>query len=123
MNRLSIEKRAQIIGMMVEGVSIRSISRMTGASKNTIVKLLAYAGQACLNYQDRAFHGLSCKRLQLDEIWAFVGMKEKNVPDNLRGKGTVGDIWTWTAIDADSKLIPSWMVGDRSGDTAKIFVR
>jgi len=122
MNHLSTEKRAQIIGMMVEGVSIRSISRMTGASKNTVVKLLANVGQACLDYQDRAFHGLACKRLQLDEIWSFVGMKEKNVPDNLKNSGTVGDVWTWTAIDADTKLIPSWMVGDRSSDTAKIFV-
>lgn len=122
MNRLSTEKRAQIIGMMVEGVSIRSISRLTGASKNTIVKLLADAGQACLDYQDKTFHNLSCKRLQLDEIWSFVGMKEKNVPGHLKGNGAVGDVWTWTAIDADTKLIPSWMVGDRSGDTASAFV-
>lgn len=121
MNRLPLERRAQILSMMVEGVSIRAISRMTGASKNTIVKLLVSAGRAFSEYQDKALCNLACKRLQLDEIWSFVGMKERNVPQEKKGMG-VGDIWTWTAIDADTKLIASWMVGDRSGDTAKIFV-
>jgi IS1 family transposase len=121
MNRLSTQDRAQILGMMVEGVSIRAIARLTGASKNTIVKLLVDAGQACSEYQDRTLRDLKSKRLQLDEIWSFIGMKERNVPDSRKGMG-VGDIWTWTAIDADSKLIASWMVGDRSGDTARVFV-
>lgn len=121
MNKLPLEKRAQILGMMVEGMSIRAIARLTGASKNTIVKLLVDAGQACSEYQDRTLRNLKSKRLQLDEIWSFVGMKERNVPDTRKGTG-VGDIWTWTAIDADSKLIASWMVGDRSGDTARVFV-
>jgi IS1 family transposase len=121
MNKLPPEKRAQILGMMVEGVSIRAIARLTGASKNTIVKLLVDAGQACSEYQDRTLRDLRSKRLQLDEIWSFIGAKERNVPQDQKGMGR-GDIWTWTAIDADSKLIASWMVGDRSGDTARVFV-
>jgi len=122
MNRLHIAKRAQIIGLMVEGMSIRAISRVTGASKNTIVKLLAEVGDACSKYQDEALRGLKSKRLQLDEIWSFVGMKDKNVPAELKGTPGVGDTWTWTAIDADSKLIVSWMVGDRSATAANLFL-
>jgi IS1 family transposase len=122
MNKLSLEKRAQILGMMVEGVSIRSISRLTGASKNTIVKLLADAGAACSEYQDRTFRELTCKRLQLDEIWSFVYAKEKNVAKATAAPEVAGDIWTWTALDADTKLMASWMVGDRSGETGKVFV-
>jgi IS1 family transposase len=122
MNRLTTEKRAQILGMMVEGMAIRAISRLTGASKNTIAKLLVDAGQACSEYQDRTLRNLPSKRLQLDEIWSFVYAKQKNVADAKRKDLAWGDVWTWTAIDADSKLIASWMVGDRSGDTAKVFV-
>jgi IS1 family transposase len=122
MNKLSLEKRAQILGMMVEGMSIRSISRLTGASKNTVVKLLADAGAACSEYQDRALRELPCKRLQLDEIWSFVYAKAKNVRTAKSAPPVAGDVWTWTAIDADTKLIASWMVGDRSGTTAKLFV-
>jgi IS1 family transposase len=122
MNKLPTAKRAQILGMMVEGVSIRSISRLTGASKNTIVKLLADAGRACSDYQDKALRDLPCKRLQLDEIWSFVYAKAKNVPTATNAPDVAGDVWTWTAIDADTKLIASWMVGDRSGETAKHFV-
>jgi IS1 family transposase len=122
MNKLPLEKRAQIIGMMVEGVSIRAISRMTGASKNTVVKLMIEAGQACSEYQDKALRNLTCKRLQLDEIWSFVAMKQKNIPQERRGEFGIGDVWTWTAIDADTKLIASWFVGDRSGEAAKEFV-
>ena len=121
MNKLPLEKRAQILGMMVEGMAIRAISRMTGASKNTIVKLLADAGAACSAYQDEHVRGLKSKRLQLDEIWSFVGAKEKNVPKDQKGQGR-GDVWTWTALDADTKLIASWMVGDRSADTGREFV-
>ncbi len=122
MNKLSLEKRAQILGMMVEGVSIRSISRLTGASKNTIVKLLADAGKACSDYQDRTFRELNCKRLQLDEIWSFVYAKQKNVAKAKAAPDGAGDAWSWTALDADTKLIVSWMVGDRTTDTAKLFV-
>ncbi len=122
MNRLSIEKRAHILGLMVEGISIRSISRLTGASKNTIVNLLVDAGQACLSFQDRTLRDLPSKRLQLDEIWSFVYAKATNVEKAKAAPEIAGDIWTWTAIDANTKLIASWMVGDRSGDTARVFV-
>lgn len=122
MNRLPREKRAQILGMMVEGMSIRSISRMTGASKNTIAKLLNGAGVAFSDYQDENVRNLSCGRIQLDEIWSFVYAKAKNVPCAVAAPEIAGDVWTWTAIDADTKLIASWMVGDRSGETACRFV-
>jgi IS1 family transposase len=120
MNKLPLEKRAHIIGMMVEGMSIRSIARLTGASKNTIVKLLVDAGLACSDYQDKMLRELPCKRLQLDEIWSFVGAKEKNVPQEKRGLG-MGDVWTWTALDAETKLVPSWFVGRRDLDHALAF--
>lgn len=121
MNKLPAAKRAQILTMMVEGVSIRAISRMTGASKNTIVKLLADAGQACAEYQDKNLRGLTCKRLQVDEIWSFVYAKDKNVPE--AKKGSAGSVWTWTAIDADTKLIPSFFVGTRDAHAADAFMR
>ena len=121
MNKLPPEKRAQILNMMVEGMALRAISRMTGASKNTIAKLLVDAGRACSDYQDRAMRELPCKRLQLDEIWSFVGAKEKNVPEARKGLG-IGDVWTWTAIDAETKLVPSWFVGNRDGEHASAFL-
>jgi IS1 family transposase len=121
MNRLTIEQRAQILGLMVEGMAIRAISRMTGASKNTIAKLLIDAGRACSDYQDRALRELPCKLLQLDEIWSFVGAKERNVPDAKKGLG-IGDVWTWTAICSDTKLVPSWFVGNRDTEHALAFV-
>ncbi|MEA2985766.1 MAG: hypothetical protein QOD94_2020 [Alphaproteobacteria bacterium] len=121
MNKLPQQKRAQIIGMMVEGMSIRAIARMTGASKNTIVKLLADAGQACAWYQDRTLRNLRSQKLQLDEIWSFVGMKQRNVPASRKGEFGVGDVWTWTAIDADTKLIASWLVADRTAAAAREF--
>lgn len=123
MNRLAIKARAQILGLMVEGMSIRAISRVTGVSKNTIAKLLADVGTACSKYQDEHLRNLPCKRLQVDEIWSFVGMKEKQVPAELRGTPGIGDTWTWTAIDADTKLVPSWLVADRSPHAARIFLR
>lgn len=123
MNRLTTEKRAQILGMMVEGISVRAISRMTGASKNTIVKLLADAGKRFSDYHDEKMRDLSCNRLQLDEIRSFVYAKAKNVACAVAAPEIAGDIWTWTAIDVDTKLIASWLVGDRSGETACRFVR
>ena len=122
MNRLSVQKRSQIIGMMCEGMAIRAISRLTGASKNTIVKLLKDAGEACLAYQDKAFRDLSCKRVQVDEIWSFVGAKESNVDRDQKIQGW-GDCWTWTAIDADTKLVPCWLVGPRNAQAAHYFIR
>jgi len=122
MNRLAGELRAQILGMMVEGVSVRAIARMTGVSKNTIVKLLADAGQACLEYQDKALRNLASKRIQADEIWSFIYAKQKNVPEAKRGQFGYGDVWTWTAIDADTKLIVSWYLGRRDADAASQFM-
>ena len=122
MNKLSREARAEILGMMVEGVSIRAISRMTGASKNTIVKLLADAGEAFSDYQDRTLRGLTCKRLQVDEIWAFVYAKAKNVETAKAAPEGAGDCWTWMAIDADTKLIPSFYVGARDAYAAQAFI-
>jgi IS1 family transposase len=122
MNKLSTERRAQILSMMVEGNSIRAIVRMTGASKNTIVKLLEDAGEAFSAYQDRAFRNLKLKRLQLDEIWAFCYPKQRNVMLAKAAPEEAGDLWTWVAIDAETKLVPSWRIGDRSGETATEFV-
>jgi IS1 family transposase len=122
MNKLSAERRAQILGMMVEGNSIRAIVRMAGVSKNTVVKLLEDAGEAFAAYQDKALRNLPCKRLQLDEIWAFNYCKQRNVMLAKAAPGDAGDLWTWVAIDAETKLIPSWRVGDRDGETAIEFV-
>lgn len=122
MNKLSVEKRVQVISCLVEGNSIRATVRMTGVAKNTIVKLLAEVGEACSNYQDKAFKKLPCKNIQCDEIWSFCYAKEKNVPKDKRGKFGYGDIWTWTAICADTKLVPSWFIGSRNTEAATIFV-
>jgi len=122
MNKLSRDARAEILGMMVEGVSIRAISRMTGASKNTVVKLLEDAGEAFSDYQDRTMRNLTCKRLQVDEIWAFVYAKAKNVGTAKAAPEGAGDCWTWMAIDADTKLIPSFYVGARDAYAAEAFI-
>ena len=123
MNKLPSAKRAQILTMMVEGVSIRAISRMTGASKNTIEKLLSDACQACAEYQDEHLRGLTCKRLQVDEIWSFVYVKAKNVPTAKAAPEVAGDVWTWTAICADTKIILSFFVGGRAAYAANVFMR
>jgi IS1 family transposase len=122
MNKLPTEARVRILGLMVEGVSLRAIARLTGASKNTAAKFLRDAGEACARYQDEHLRGLACKRVQVDEIWSFVGMKQKNVPEERRGEFGIGDVWTWTAIDADTKLAVTWLLGDRSAATAKLFM-
>lgn len=122
MNKLTAEKRAQIIACLVEGNSIRATVRMTGAAKNTVTKLFVNLGAVCSAYQETALRNLPCKRIQVDEIWSFVGAKARNVPEEKRGQFGIGDVWTWTAIDADTKLVPSWMVGDRSAVTAQVFL-
>jgi IS1 family transposase len=122
MNRLTREKQAQVIAALVEGCSVNSTARMVGVSKVTILKLLAALGPACADYQDKVLINLKCKRIQVDEIWQFCYCKEKNVPEQLRGKFGYGDVWSWIGIDADSKLIPSFMVGYRDGKTASIFI-
>jgi len=122
MNCLSETRKAQIIAALVEGNSIRATVRMTGASKNTIVKLLAEVGQACAEYQQATFRNLTCKRIQVDEIWSYCHAKDKNVPEELRGKFGYGDVWTWVALDADTKLVASWLVGRRDAGTAFAFM-
>ena len=121
MNVLSKDKRASVVAALVEGNSIRATVRMTGVAKNTVVKLLCDLGRACSDYQDRAFVNLKCKRLQCDEIWSFVGAKEKNCTPIMKANGA-GDVWTWTALDADTKLIPCWFVGNRNANAAYHFM-
>ncbi len=123
MNQLSIEKRTQIVSALVEGCSIRSIVRMTGASKNTIAKLLIELGAACSQYLDKTLVNLPCKRVQVDEIWSFVGAKQKNVTKQMAETKVCGDVWTWVAIDADTKLVCSWLVGQRDAGCATEFIQ
>jgi IS1 family transposase len=122
MNRLSSDDRAKILHLLCEGNSIRATVRLTGASKNTIAKLLATAGRACMAYLDRVLVNLTGKKWQVDELWSFVAAKEKNVPADRKGDGTMGDVWTWVAIDAESKLVPAWYVGSRDSQAAMRFM-
>jgi IS1 family transposase len=122
MNRLTREQRAQAIQMMAEGVSLRAITRLSGISRTTLIKLLEDAGQAFSEYQDRTLVNLPCKRLQLDEAWAFCYAKQKNVPTAKAAPEGAGDIWTWVGLDADTKLVASWYVGSRDGDAARTFI-
>jgi IS1 family transposase len=121
MNQLNTSKRAQIINLLVEGNSLRATSRITGCSINTVTKLLVSVGRGCEKFHNETVRSLNTKRVQCDEIWSFVYAKEKNVPQEM--KGLVGDAWTWTAIDADSKLIISWFVGDKSSNSAYVFMK
>lgn len=121
MNKLNKEKRVQVIKALVEGNPIRATARMCDVAFNTVLKLLPEIGKACAEYQDRVFRNLPCKRIQCDEIWSFCYAKEKNLPEELQGKFGFGSVWTWVALDADTKLVPSWLVGDRSADTAMVF--
>lgn len=119
MNKLSKERRAQIVGCLIEGMSIRATCRLTGAAKGTVLKLLEDLGKACAEYQDKALVNLKSRRIQCDEIWQFVGMKQKTAKRQGRqNEHGVGDVWTWTAIDADTKLIPCWFVGGRDAGAA-----
>src|SRR5437867_1643159 len=122
MNRLNRAERAQIIRCLVEGNSIRSVSRMTGAARNTITTLLVQLGTACSAYQDRELRGLSSWRIECDEIWAFCYAKARNVPDEKRDEFGYGDVWTWVALDPDTKLVPTWLVGRRDADDATVFI-
>jgi IS1 family transposase len=122
MNRLSTERRAQIIGCLVEGNSIRATVRMTGAAKNTITKLLVDLGEACAEYQDGVLVDLPCKVIEADEIWSFCYAKQRNVPEEFKGTYGYGDVWTFTALCADTKLVPSWLVGERTSDDAEVFL-
>jgi IS1 family transposase len=122
MNKLDAKTRAQILTLLCEGMAIRAISRVTGASKNTIAKLLSEAGEACAAYHDQHVRNLKSQRVQMDEIWSFVYSKQDNVKRAKAAPDKAGDVWTWTAIDADSKLLVSWLVGDRRLNTAVRFV-
>lgn len=122
MNKLPIEKRAQIVGLLVEGCSMRSTARLAGVSLNTVSKFLGDVGAACAEYQDKAFQNLPCKRIQCDEIWSFVHAKDKNASPEMKAAGLAGDMWTWTAICADTKLMPCWAIGARNADVANEFM-
>jgi IS1 family transposase len=122
MNRLSIEARAQILAALVEGNSMRSVCRMLGREKRTVTHLLVEVGNACYRYQDRVFRNLKCQRLQCDEIWSFIGCKQKNVTKAMAEQRIVGDAWVWVAIDADTKLVPCWLVGTRDAGCATEFI-
>ena len=122
MNRLSRAERAQIIRALVEGNSLRSTVRITGFALNTITKLLVELGNACAAYQDAHLHDLPASRIECDEIWAFCYAKARNVPEEHRGEPGYGDVWTWTALDPDTKLMCSWLVGDRDTESANEFM-
>jgi IS1 family transposase len=123
MNRLDTATRCRVVAALVEGCSIRSTVGMTGVAKNTIQKLLLELGAACLEYQDRTLRDLGCQRVQVDECWAFCYAKAKNVTSDVAARNPFAeDVWTWAAIDADTKLIPSWIIGPRDGITARMFV-
>jgi IS1 family transposase len=123
MNRMDTARRAQVVRCLIEGCSINSTVRMTGVSKVTILKLLVDLGAACADYMDETMRDLPCQRLQADETWAFCFAKQKNVkPKHFNNGGYAGDIWTWVAIDADTKLIPSWLIGMRDVASARTFI-
>jgi IS1 family transposase len=123
MNKLTDEKRAQVVAVLVEGNSIRATVRMTGVAKNTIQKLLLDLGEKCSEYLDKTLCNLKSERVQIDELWSFVAAKQKHVtPAVISRTGYAGDAWTFVAIDADSKLVISWMVGERDTRTARAFM-
>lgn len=118
---LSNDERARVMAALVEGNSLRAITRMTGIHRTTVMKLLADLGRACSIFQDQTFRNLPCKRIEADEIWSFCGAKEKNTTPETKAKGW-GDIWTWTSIDPDTKLVPCWFVGARNASAAFHFM-
>jgi len=123
MNRLSKQQRTQIINALVEGNSLRATARICDVAFNTVLKLVPHIGMACMEYQDKVLRNLSCKLVQCDEIWSFCYAKSKNVPSDKQGQFGCGDVWTWVAIDAETKLVPSFMVGDRGSRTAHRFMQ
>jgi IS1 family transposase len=122
MNRLNLQKQAQVVAALVEGTSINATVRITGVAKHTILNLLRDLGCACADYHNRTVRNLTAKRVQCDEIWAFCYAKDKNVPADKQGKFGYGSVWTWTGLDADSKLILSYVVGTRGMETARVFM-
>ena len=122
MNKLPLEKRVQILSMLCEGSSMRSISRVCDVSINTVTKLLVDAGRACAAFHDQKVRGIKSQRIQVDEIWSFVGVKEANLFSAKTVREDGGDVWTWTAIDADTKLIATFLVGDRDYQSGRTFM-
>jgi IS1 family transposase len=122
MNKLNIEKRVQVLTALVEGNSINATCRMTGTAKHTVLKLLHDVGLACMSYHDTHLNNLPCKHIQCDEIWSFCYAKQAHIPKAKQGKFGYGDVWTWVALDADTKLVASWYVGLRTAECATAFV-
>lgn len=122
MNRLASEQRTQVVNCLIEGCSILSTVRMTGVAKKTVMRIVMEVGAFCAEYQSRAFRNLNCKRIQVDELWSFVYCKQKNVTRKITEQHVAGDAWLWVAIDADSKLVPSWKIGQRDAITATEFI-
>lgn len=122
MKTLTADERARILHLLCEGTSIRAVTRLTGASKNTIAKLLGNVGRACMAYHDEHVRNLKSRRIQVDEAWAFIYAKQKNVATAKAAPYGAGDVWTWIAMDADTKVVASYFVGGRDGECAKWFI-
>ncbi len=122
MNSLSRTRQAQVIAALVEGNSVRATCRMTGVAKGTVLRLLEQIGLACAEYQDKTLRKLTCRRIQCDEVWTFCYAKERNVPAAKKGEFGYGDVWTWVALDADTKLVPCWSLGRRDAADANAFI-
>src|SRR5882762_2429122 len=122
MNKLARSKQVQVIQALIEGNSIRATVRMTGVAKDTVTKLLVSVGNACSEYHDRNVRHVRARQIQCDEIWQFCYAKAKNVPAEKQGQFGYGDVWTWVALDAETKLIPCWTVGGRDAGTAHAFI-
>jgi IS1 family transposase len=123
MNKLSVDRRAKVIAALVEGNSIRATCRITNTAKGTVIRLLRDVGKACAEYQEKHLRNLTCRRIECDEIWSFCYAKAKNVPQNKQGQFGYGDVWTFVALDADTKLVLSWLVALRELEYAYEFAR
>jgi len=122
MKRLSVERRGAVAGVLIEGMSMRAVIGATGVAKNTFAKLLVDLGQASAEYQDGALTNLPCQRIECDEVWSFCYARRKNAPDEHKDTFGYGDVWTWTATDADTKLVSSWLVGERTVHDPYVFL-
>ncbi|MGA2868490.1 MAG: IS1 family transposase [Verrucomicrobiota bacterium] len=122
MNKLSIEERAKIVSCLTEGCSLRTTVRLTGFSRKGVARVMADVGKACADYHDKVMRNLTCKVIQVDEVWSFTYCKQANIPEHLKGESEIGDTWTWIAIDSPTKLIPCWYVGDRTAASASRFI-
>lgn len=122
MNKLSPTERAQVLKLLCEGMSIRAICRCLNVGKNTVARLLVTAGQACMAYQDRMLVNLNCKRVEVDELWSFTFCKQGNLAKSKAAPNGSGDTWTWVALDAESKLVAAWYIGDRDSEAAMFFI-